>query len=342
MKTRSSSIKKQAKRLVQAMLLSVLASTSFGATIKITDGLEVPVYEDVTGEYKFAHGFGLIYGAMPVIRYLGAVEKMFPNAKISWQNIFTTSQQRDAMLAGSLDFGSCTPGPYLQAWDRGVKWKWLQTTSGFDGYLMVRPDGPSKVEDFIGSKMKMSPGPNTAQYFAVQQYLHDHGKDVHALDLNWANLPHPDAMQALIAGQLDGHFATSDFALRLQEQGMKKITSIREIYGALYPVGACALDETVKKHPKLAQGYAEGLRLVVAWMKAHPKEAAEQMSKSTDGRESVENFQKYMKSAVFDSFSKDANLKAYAESLHTLGAIKKLPKQASDIYAYPGQAGDKW
>lgn len=329
-------------RLLGTLLLCGGVSTSLAATTQVAEGLEVPVYEDVTGEYHFAHGFGLTYGAMPVIRYLGAVEKMFPNAKITWQNIFTTAQQRDAMLSGNLHFGSCTPGPYLQSWDRGVKWKWLQTTSGFEGYLMVRPDGPDKVEDFIDTKMKMSPGPNTAQYFAVQQYLLDHGKEPKALDRNWANLPHPDAMQALIAGQLDGHFATSDFALRLQDQGMKKITSLSEIYGALYPVGACAMEATIKEHPKLAEGYAEALRRVADWMNTHPKLAAEQMSKSTQGRETAENFEKYMKSDVFASFSKDPNLKAYAESLQKLGAIKNLPKQASDLHAYPDQAGEKW
>src|SRR5690606_11782747 len=125
---------------------------------------------------------------------------------------------------------------------------------------------------------------------------------------NWANLPHPDAMQALIAGQLDGHFATGDFALRLQKQGMKKIASIRDTYNALYPVGACAMEETIKKHPKLAAGYAEGLRQVVAWMNEHPGLAAEQMSKSTEGRESAENFEEYMKSDVFASFAADANM----------------------------------
>src|SRR5690606_13126315 len=117
---------------------------------------------------------------------------------------------------------------------------------------------------------------------------------------------------------------------------------LSEIYGGLYPVGACAMDETIKEHPKLAEGYADGLRRVVAWMNSHPKEAAEQLSKSTQGRESAENFEKYMKSDVFASFSKDPNLKAYAESLQKLGAIKNLPKQASDLHAYPDQAGDKW
>jgi len=324
------------------VLLSMFASACVAKTVVVTEGLSVEVHEDVKGSYKFAHGFGLIYGPMPVARYLGVVEKMFPNADIQWQNIFTTSQQRDAMLSGNLDFGSCTPGPFLQAWDRGVDWRWLQTTSGFDGYLMARPDGPGQVEDFIDTQKKMSPGPNTAQYFAIQEYLKQAGKDVHVLDRNWANLPHPDAMQALIAGQLDGHFATGDFAMRLEEQGMKKLTSIHDIYGSFYPVGACALQKTISGHPELAAGYAQALRKVADWMNANPGKAAVELSKSTGGKESAENFEKYLKSSVYKTFTKDANLQAYGKSLHELGAIRKVPAAASDIYAFPDQAGGEW
>lgn len=318
------------------------AATASAQTVTVSEGLTVPTYAKVTGTFQFAHGFGLIYGPMAVARQLGIVEKMFPNAKIEWQNIFTTAQQRDAMLAGRLHFGSCTPGPYLQSWDKGVDWKWLQTTSGFDGYLMVRPDGPKSVLEFIGTTKKLSPGPNTAQYFTVQEILRRAGKDVKALDRNWANLPHPDAMQALIAGQLDGHFATADFAIRLQEAGMKKIASINEAYGSLYSVGACALTKTVQEQPDLARGYAEALRATIAWMLANPEKAAQMMSKSTGNKVTDKEFTAYIKSPLYASFPTNANLKTQAASMHALGAMTRVPKGVEDFYAYPANAGPQW
>jgi NitT/TauT family transport system substrate-binding protein len=319
-----------------------LPGVATGATVQVTEGLTVETFPNVNGTYQFAHGFGLIYGPMPVARELGIVEKMFPNAKIEWQNIFTTAQQRDAMLAGRLQFGSCTPGPYLQSWDKGVDWKWLQTTSGFDGYLMVRPDGPNSVLEFIGTSKKLSPGPNTAQYFTVQEILRRAGKDVHALDRNWANLPHPDAMQALIAGQLDGHFATSDFALRLEELHMKKIATFKDVWGSLYAVGACALTKTIEEHPDLAKGYALALRKVVAWMKANPEKAAAMMAKSTGNKVSTADFVKYLKSTTYDSYTQNADLKTQAAAMKAFGAIQRVPKGPEDFYAYPSEAGDKW
>lgn len=311
-------------------------------TVTVAEGLTVEANPKVTGTFQFAHGFGLIYGPMPVARVLGIMEKMFPNAKIEWQNIFTTAQQRDAMLAGRLHYGSCTPGPYLQSWDKGVDWKWLQTTSGFDAYLMVRPDGPNSVLDFIGTTKKLSPGPNTAQYFTTQEILRKASKDAKALDKNWANLPHPDAIQALSASQLDGHFATADFALRLEKMGMKKIASFKDVYGSLYAVGACALTKTIESHPEMTRGYADALKKIVDWMIANPEKAAAAMSSSTGGKETAENFMIYMKSPVYASMSKDANLQAHAESMRALGAISRTAKGPADFYAFPNEAGTKW
>ena len=336
-------IAKRCGLAVQVLALSgLLAGAAAQQTVTITEGYTVTVDPSVTGDFKFAHGFGLIYAPMPITRVLGVMEKKFPNAKIEWQNIFTTAQQRDAMLAGRLHFGSCTPGPYLQSWDKGVDWKWVQLTSGFDGYLMVRPDGPKDLMEFVGSTKKLSPGPNTAQYFAAQELLHRNGKDVKALDRNFVNLPHPDAMQALIAGQLDGHWATADFAMRLTDQGMRQIASFRKIYGALYAVGACALTKTITEHAAVTRAYAETLRQTAAWMKANPEKAAEAMSKSVDNKVSSADFVKYMKSDIYDTYVTDGDLEGQAKSMLALGVIKRKPTGPADFYAFPETAGKKW
>ncbi len=330
------------RTLAVAGLSLTLAFSAAAQTVQIVPGLSVEQMPNVKGDLNFAHGFGLIYGAMPVARQLGLMEKVFPNAKVSWQNIFTTAQQRDAMLAGRLHVGSCTPGPYLSSWDKGVDMVWLQTTGGFDGYLMTRPDGPNSIVEFIGTQKKMSPGPNTAQYFTVQEALRKAGKDVKSLDRNWANLPHPDAMQALVGNQLDGHFATADFALRLQEMGMKRIASIKDTWGSLYAVGACTLANIVKENPDMARGYAQALKKTVDWMNANPEKAAEMLSKSVDGKVPPADFVKYMKSGVYQSYTADADLKTQAQAMKSFGSITKQPKDSGDFYAYPAEAGTKW
>lgn len=310
--------------------------------VEVAPGYMVETDESVTGTVRIAHGFGLIYAPMPITRQLGVLEAKYPNAEIVWRNIFTTTQQRDAMLAGELEFGSCTPGPFLQSWDKGVEWKVLQVTSGFDAYLMVQPDGPETLEDFIGSDMKISPGTNTAQYFTTQKLLLDSNKPADALDKNWVRLPHPAAMQALTSEQLDGHFATADYALRHQENGMRRIASFKEAYGTFYAVAVCVMDRVVDEHPALSRGYAEVLKKTIDWIDDHPDLAAEALSKAVDGKVSAENFERYMTSPVFTTMTGNANLQEHARILNELGVLENLPEGAGDFYVYPEDAGAKW
>lgn len=310
--------------------------------VPVTEGYEITPDTSVTGDLAFSHGFGLIYAPMQLTRELGVMEKMFPNAKIEWKNVFTTAQQRDGMMAGQLLFGSCSVGPYLQGWDRGVEWKVVQITSAFDGYLMVQPDGPNELSELIGTGKKISPGPNTAQYFAAQEYLRQKGMDPKALDRNWANLPHPDAIQAMIAKQLDGHWATADYALQLQDKGFKKIASFKEVFGGPYAVFACGLSKTLETHPKVVAGYAAALRATADWMKQNPKAAAEAMSKSVGGKVSAADFERYMASDLYVTTTSNADVRGQAASMKALGAISKEPKGPEDFYMFPDQAGEKW
>lgn len=329
---------------VVAVLAIAAAVTPANAQQKVTvtDGYEITPDPSVTGTLAFSHGFGLIYAPMQITRELGVMEKLFPNAKVEWKNIFTTAQQRDGMLAGQLLFGACSAGPFIQGWDRGVDWKIVQVTSAFDGYLMVQPDGPNSLADFIGTTKKISPGPNTAQYFAAQEWLRQSKKDTKALDRNWVNLPHPDAMQALIAKQLDGHWATAEYALQLVDKGFKKIASFKEIFGSPYAVAACGLTKTLETQPKVVAGYAAALRQTADWMKRHPKAAAEAMSKAVGGKVSAADFERYMASDLYITTTTNADIKGQADSMRALGAISRTPKGPADFYMFPEQAGSKW
>ena len=47
--------------------------TALAQTVQVAEGLTVETFPKVTGTFQFAHGFGLIYGPMPVARQLGIV-----------------------------------------------------------------------------------------------------------------------------------------------------------------------------------------------------------------------------------------------------------------------------
>ncbi|HEX2049518.1 MAG TPA: ABC transporter substrate-binding protein [Actinomycetota bacterium] len=315
-------------------------------TVRVADGFETDVDEGLSGTIRLAHGFGITYAPIQLARELQVFEKKYPNVEVKWFEIASTSDQSAAMLAGDLDFPACGADPIVVSWDAGVDWKVVQMVSSFDAWLMVRPDGPDSVFDLVGTDMSIAPGPRTGQYYAVQKLLADDGRDPKALDRNWVDLAHPDAAQALLGGQLDAHFASTDFALRLQEEGMKKISSFSEAYdGELYPLGVCALSSFEQKHPELVRAVADIFRQTVEWMNDNPSEAAKLLARATrdsDQPVPASDFEAYLDSGIFHAITSDAGLRHHAELLTELGAIDKRYTGAEDFYFYPEEAGSNW
>ena len=120
------------------------------------------------------------------------------------------------------------------------------------------------------------------------------------------------------------------------------IATVKDTWGSLYGVGACALTKTVKEHPDLTRAYAQALRKVTDWMKANPDKAAEMMSKSTGGKVPAAEFAKYLKSTTYEGYSQNADLKTQAAAMKAFGSLERVPKGAEDFYAYPADAGAKW
>ncbi|GAA2588165.1 ABC transporter substrate-binding protein [Dactylosporangium fulvum] len=338
---------------VAALALPVLAacksnSDSVGdaaaGTITVAKGFDVEVDPRIKGDIRIAHGFGLLYSPVMVLRQMKVLEKKYPNAKIQYFDILTTPQQRDAMLSRTLDFGTATPGPFLQARQAGVQLKMVQVFAGWDGALMVKEGGPSSVLDFIGTTKKISPSLNTAQYNAIQMALKKAGKDPHALDKNFVNLPHPEAIQALMTGSLDAAFLTTDYVMQLEAKGgFKRILSLRETLGGdYYPVGAMALEKTIKEKPELTNAYAVTLRQAVEWITQYPDEAAKVLSEASDGKVSPEEQARYLKSDLLTLRTTNAGFRRQAEILVDLGELKEAPRDPAEIYAYKDQAGENW
>lgn len=313
-------------------------------TVTLADDYEVTVDSELTGELNLAQGLGLLYAPIDIIRELDVLGKQYPNLEVEWSEIQESSAQRDAMLAGALDAGTSTPAPFLEARDAGVDLKIVQMITAWNGELFVQEDGPDAITDFIGTDWQISPGPSSAQSYAVQSALNQAGEDPHALDNNWVSLPHPDAIQALTTGNLTAEFATSNFVADLRGMDdVKSILNLKDIYdGRMYTTAVVALDETLQEKKDLVAAYAEVLEFATEWMEEHPEQAAEILSDSTNGEVDAEQQSDYLEAGVYAPQSTDGAFRYFAEQLESLGVIETIPADPSEIYAFPDRAGSDW
>ena len=66
---------------------------------------------------------GIGYAHLIIMREHKMLEKYLPGLQVEWLRLTSGPVIRDAMLAGQVDIGSGGVGPFIIAWDRGVKWK---------------------------------------------------------------------------------------------------------------------------------------------------------------------------------------------------------------------------
>jgi len=315
-----------------------------GTTVTLAPNYSVTTDSSLTGHVTIADGTGLIYAPIEIVQELGVLETKYPNLKVSWSKIFSSDAQRDAMLAGQLDFATSTPGPFLQARDAGVDLKVAQVVSGWDAQLLVPKNGPDNIGAFISSSQKLSPGPSSAQSYAVEAALQAAGNDPHALDKRWVSLTHPDGLQALLTGSLGGEFATANYIIDAMKTGkVKSILSFRDVYdGHLYTTAAVTLGQTAKQHPELVTAYADALQYAVKWMKNNPNEAAAILSKYSGGVVTAAQELSYLESDIFVPQTNNGSFDYYANALQSIGVVKTVPKSPSQIYAIPEDAGSNW
>lgn len=311
-------------------------------TVTVAKGWTVKQDLDVKGEVRIAHGFGATYGPLIAVRQLKAFNKMYPNVHVKWFDLASTSDQRDAMLSGSLDFGSCSPLPLLTAWDAGVNWKVVTPIAETDIYFTARPDGPDRVDDLVGTQLGIGPAPKGAQDYIVRKYLADEGEDPSALDSNWVNLPHPDAMSALKSGQLAIHGATSEYALEEVRRGNKTVLKASDVLDGLYGVCAVVMDDFAKEHRDVTRAFQVVLDRTVQWARKNPEAYAASLSESTDGEVPVSDFIALQKEKITMPTTKHLGIKNFAEILTDLGVIDRKYSGPEDFYVYPDEAPEQW
>lgn len=316
--------------------------TSSPESVEVAEGWMTEVDESLTGNFLLGGGDGMTYGVLMAVKATDALQKKYPNATVEWFDVLGTSAQRDALLAGELNFGACSAPPLLLGWEAGVELRVVETIGFADIYWVANADGPDSIEDIIGTDASLSAGPGTAQYYATQAYLDSIGEDPAALDENWAFLQHADAAAALESGQLDVHVATSEWVLQYLKQDDKKVLLTgTEVFGAPFGICTMTLQQVVEEQPELVRAYQAILREGVDWAQENPDAFAEVLSADTGGEAPKENFLEQIEGEIAYPGS-ELGLKDWAELLTDLGVITREWSGPEDFYAFPEDAPANW
>lgn len=286
--------------------------------------------EAPSGDLRIAYQPGIGYAQLLIMREQKTLEKALPNMNVSYNELASGAAIRDGMLAGEIQVGSGGVGPFLVGYDAGVEWKVLSALNQMDLWLMAEESGAQSLEDLRGKKIAM-PAPDSIQAIALRKAAQEELGDAKALDDAIVALPHPDALQALTSGQLDGHLTSPPFQFQEEDQGARKILGSYDYFGEHTFNSVFVREEYHDDNPQVMDAIYTGIQDATTMIEEQPSEAAALVAKASGSAESAKDFEDWMTREGVAYTTEPQGFIAFAEFMNEIGLVKEVPGSWEDL-----------
>lgn len=160
---------------------------------------------------RIGEQFGLAYAPLQIMKHKGFLEELRPEVKVQWLKLGNTAAIREAVLSGDLDAGFMGIPPFLIARDKGMTWK-IATGLSRSPLGLVVPSGKyTSLKDFSSDAKIALPQPGSIQHILLTMAAMRELGDSSSLDRNLISLKHPDGMNSLLSGAVEGHFTSPPY-----------------------------------------------------------------------------------------------------------------------------------
>jgi NitT/TauT family transport system substrate-binding protein len=296
---------------------------------------------------RVSRQFGLPYLPMIVIEDQHLIEK---HAKALGIDVTTEWTQRagpaadlDALLAGQADFVGPGVPTLATVWDKTIgtpqEVRALIAMQSMPYVLVTRNPAVKTIADFTDrDKIALPAVKLTGHAIALEmEAAKIWGQDHYdKLDSITNTRSHADAAAALISGksEIDAHFASAPFYYyELATPGIHQVLKSYDTLGAKHTNGVLL---TARKfhdaNPKLCAAVVAAFEEADAFIKAHPREAAQIYLNVTKERGTAEDLEKMVADPDVDYTTTPVGIMKIVDFMHEVGRIKKKPASWKDMF----------
>jgi len=292
--------------------------------------------------------FGLPYLPMIVIQAQQLIEN---NAKAAglgdvatdWTQRAGPAADLDALLAGQADF--IGPGiPTLATlWDKTAgtpqEARALIAMQSMPYVLVTRNPNVKTIADFTDKDkialpaVKLTGHAIALEMEAAKIWGADHYDKLDSITITRS---HADAAAAVMSGQseINSHFASAPFYYyELATPGIHQVLKSYDALGARHTNGV--LIATKKFHdanPKICGAVVAAFEQADAFIKAHPREAAQIYLTATKDKNSLDALEKMVADPDVDYTTTPVSVMKIVDFLYKVGRIKKRPDSWKDMF----------
>ncbi|MCA1552928.1 MAG: ABC transporter substrate-binding protein [Chloroflexi bacterium] len=271
---------------------------------------------------------GLGYLELIIMKEQKLIEKRAPGVEVQWTELTNGSAIRDAILAGQLEIGSGGVTPFLQSYDKGLKWRIVGALNEIPLYLNTYKPEIKSIKDFGANDKIALPVVNAIQHVILQMQAEKELGDAHKLDNNVVAMAHPDAMAALLSKrEITAHMTSPPFQYQeLNDQSVHRVLSSYDVFGGAHTFNILFTSEDWKnKNPILYKAFVDALNESVDFINKNPKQAAEIFNTSEKSKDSVETTMQYMQQEGTKFTTTPHGVMKFANFMKKIGTITNVP-----------------
>jgi NitT/TauT family transport system substrate-binding protein len=324
-------------------MIGRIAALAVGLALGLASAVQAEVRE-----VRLSKQFGLPYLPMIVIEAQKLIEKHTAAAGLGevatvWMQHAGPAVQLDALLAGQVDFIGPGVPTLATIWDRTVgspqEVRALAAMQSMPYVLVTRNPNVRTIADFTaGDKIALPAVKLTGHALALEMaaaklWGFEHYDKLDALTITRS---HADAAAALLSGmsEINSHFASSPFYYyELAKPGIHKVLHSYEVVGGKHTNGVLVASKRFHDaNPKTCAAVLAAFDEANAFIKAHPREAAEIYLAATKDKEPLDSLSRMVTDSDVDYTTTPVNVMAFVEFMHKVGRLKNKPASWKDLF----------
>lgn len=310
--------------LIAATAFAVVGSASAGPSVQAATPTHVTI----------AYQPGIGYTPLIVMRAQKTLEAQFPGLKVDWKVLASGAAVTNGVIAGDIDIGAGGIGPMILGWARGVNWKMLAPLDWGDLWLMAKNPAIKTIADLKGKRIAM-PGATSIQAVVLKKMAQVRLGDAKALDSTIVAMEHPDAMQALIAGQIDAHLTSLPFQAQEKVHGAHVVAKSYQYFGAHSFLGAMVTQRFYDQYPAFSQRFYNDVVAAIKLIRTNPMKVAKILQDDAGGAPTWRQFKQWLGDPGITFTTRPLGLMRFAYFMNRIGMINKMPASWRDLVFPP-------
>jgi NitT/TauT family transport system substrate-binding protein len=182
------------------------------------------------------------------------------------------------------------------------------------------------------------PSIDSVQSLTLRKAAADQLGNAHALDTSIVGIDHPSGLQALLVGQLAAHLSAPPFQYQEVQGGGHVVLRSFDVFGKHTFNSVYVNEKFAGEHPQFVKAFYRDLLDTTQFLKAHPREASEILSKDAGGKASAHDFEGWLRRPDVIFSTTPHGFLAMAKFMQSIGALSKVPSSMRDI-DYSGTLG---